>query len=127
MNKIDCIKFVQKCAEDNNIQAYPTQDYYLRPSINQYGAPSSIPFPKGIGIGCAFDTNGNLIYVFIHSSWSNHFSGPKIDDLESKWDNIPVFIVSFILQGVCAGYLSKLAKKIKNGLIKECKNQFRKP
>ncbi|MDE5846201.1 MAG: hypothetical protein K2H71_02500 [Muribaculaceae bacterium] len=127
MKKEIIIKFVQSWAEEHNVQAYPTQDYYLRPVNNQYGNPSGIPFPQRAGVACVFDQSGDLIYVFKHTSWHNHFSGPKVSSLESIWIKaIPNFIVSLILEGDSNIDLSVLADKLKKKLIEKahpCENK----
>lgn len=128
MKKEETIKLAQKFAESHNAQAYPVQDFYLRPSNNQYGSPSAVPFPKERGVACVFDKLGDLIYVFIHTSWSNYFTGPKIAILELHWKKaIPHFVVSIILQADSSVDLNILADNLKNELIKQgkpCENVY---
>lgn len=115
MKKEEVIKIAQKfCGE--KVQVYPTQDYYLRPVGNQYGTPSRYPFPKGKGVGCVFDANGECMYVFIHTSWDNHFGGSKIKT--SKWSIDPCFIVSLILEDGLGQNLALLQEELKQEIIR---------
>lgn len=99
----------------NAANVYPGQDYYLRPNNNQYGMPSPYPFSDEEGIGCVFDCNGECIYVFKLSSWNNHFSAPKIRDLEMNWTNaLPSFIVPLIIKGSEDVDLNKLSYDLKD-------------
>lgn len=117
MNKNEIIKIAQFFCEkyEGNVQVYPTQDYYLRPMGNQYGTPSRIPFPESRGADCVFDENGDCIYVFIHTSWHNHFGGEKIE--KGEWKIVPISIISLILEGSPEEDLSILANSLKQEII----------
>lgn len=121
MKKNDTIKTAQLFAEKFEVQAYPTQDYYLRPLNDEYGTPSGTPFPKEKGVDCVFDNSDNLISVYIHTSRHNYFSTTKIATLEDNWTGaIPHYIVSVVLMGNPSyGDLDKVACDLKKDLIEK--------
>lgn len=117
MKIAEIIALAQDFCEPYYAQVYPTQDYYLSPNATQYGMPSRIPFPERQGVGCVFDANGDCMYVFIHTSWHNYFSGSKL--ATTKWSTVPIFIVSLILEDGQGEDLSSLANNLRQEIIRQ--------
>ena len=126
MKKNEIIKEAQNffSLKGDEVQVYPGQDYYLFPTGNQYGMPSSIPFPDrpgSVGVSCAFDCNGDCCFIFKHSSWSNYFTETKLNSQNWKQSQ-PIFIVPLIICTLNPDIMSKL-DSLAFGLLDELKSK----